>query len=128
MARGIDGLDALKLNLKNIGGAITGPGMVRALDAAGFTAEGIAKQIANAKKILDTGFLISTIQSREPFLVRGGGFVDVSVAAIYAKFHEFGTSKMAARPFLRPTLIEGKARIQRAFSGTLKSEINNAIK
>lgn len=38
----------------------------------------------------------------------------------YAPFVEFGTSKMLARPFLRPALESSKMEIEGAFKDTLK--------
>ncbi len=128
MASAMKGLDELKINLGKVDRAVTGPGLTRALAAAGFVGEGRAKTIARDKNILDTGFLISTIQAETPVLTVGGGEVDIGVAADYAVHHEFGTSKMAARPFMRPALLKGKAAIQAAFSNVLSSEINNAIR
>lgn len=43
-----------------------------------------------------------------------------SKAAYYARFVEFGTSKMLARPFLRPALESSKMEIEAAFKDTLK--------
>lgn len=128
MAGAMKGMDRLKLNLNRIDQAVSGPGLKRALDAAGFVAEGIAKSIVVDKDIIDTGFLLNSIQADDPILSRTGGSVDVGVAAEYAKHHEYGTSKMAARPFMRPTLTEGRAQIQSAFSNQLDSEIDNAIR
>ncbi len=128
MAGAVEGLERLELNLKGVEGAVTGPGLKKALAAAGFVAEGRAKTIASEKNIRDTGFLIGSIQAAPPVLTANGGEVDVGVAAEYAIHHEFGTSKMAARPFMRPAILEGKAPIQNAFSNVLKPEINNAIK
>lgn len=127
MTGAVSGIEKLELNLSRIDQAVSGPGLKRALAAAGFTAEGIAKSIVIDKDILDTGFLLNSIQADVPVLKVNGGEVTIGVAAEYAIHHEFGTSKMAARPFMRPTLIEGKPRIQGAFSNQLDNEIDNAI-
>ena len=37
--------------------------------------------------------------------------------AFYAKFFEFGTSKMAARPFLRPAVFDNAREIVRIIAG-----------
>ena len=124
----IVGLEELKINLGKVNMVVTGPGLLKALSASGFVAEGRAKTIARDKKILDTGFLISTIQAETPKLTGNGGEVKIGVAADYAIHHEFGTSKMRARQFMRPAILEGRAPIQGAFSNVLKTEINNAIR
>jgi HK97 gp10 family phage protein len=66
-----------------------------------------AKQLAP----FDTGELKSAIKIRAGKTRRGSLAVEVRVGEgdfkgdqYYAAFHEFGTSKMPARPFLRPAL------------------------
>jgi HK97 gp10 family phage protein len=39
----------------------------------------------------------------------------------YAPFVELGTSKMAARPFLRPALLENKQALEKAFNITISN-------
>jgi HK97 gp10 family phage protein len=43
--------------------------------------------------------------------------VGVGKKAFYARFHELGTSKMAAHPFLRPAVFENEAEIMRLLVG-----------
>jgi len=45
------------------------------------------------------------------------GIVGVGKKAFYARFHELGTSKMAAHPFLRPAVFENEAEIMRLLVG-----------
>lgn len=45
------------------------------------------------------------------------GIVGVGKEAFYARFLEMGTSKMAARPFLRPAVFENEAEIMRLLVG-----------
>lgn len=126
----VDGLDELELNLGRVENAVSDAGLLRALAAGGFVAEGRAKLIAREKKILDTGFLISTIQAQPPVKTARGAEVDIGVAAEYAVHHEFGAPKIKldARPFMRPALLEGKPQIENAVRAALKREINSAIK
>jgi HK97 gp10 family phage protein len=58
----------------------------------------------------DTGFLASNIHiSRSPSGLSGA----VESRAKYSEFLEFGTSKMAARPFLQPSAEEVRPKIRR---------------
>jgi HK97 gp10 family phage protein len=48
---------------------------------------------------VDTGFLWSSIKGKT-----SGGSFEVKASARYASFVEFGTSKMAAQPFMTPAV------------------------
>ena len=58
----------------------------------------------------DTGYLVSNIFTN---IDTDGLGASVESRAAYSSFLEFGTSKMAARPFLQPALEENKPRIRR---------------
>ena len=58
----------------------------------------------------DTGYLVSNIFTNIDTDRLGAS---VERRAAYSSFLEFGTSKMAARPFLQPALEENKPRIRR---------------
>ncbi len=45
--------------------------------------------------------------------------------AFYGGFVELGTSKMSAKPFLRPALDESQAQIEQAFIAAIERGINN---
>ncbi len=66
--------------------------------------EGTAKTIAREKDIIDTGFMINSIEGLmiSPFLG------EVTVGAFYGIYHEFGTVKVPARPFLGPAVDKHK--------------------
>lgn len=48
--------------------------------------------------------------------------------AFYARFLEFGTSKMAARPFLRPAYDAAQAKAAKAVSDRMTQEVQKALK
>ncbi len=58
----------------------------------------------------DTGYLVSNIFTN---IDTDGLGASVESRAGYSSFLEFGTSKMAARPFMQPALEENKPRIRR---------------
>ena len=58
----------------------------------------------------DTGFLVNNIFTN---IDADGLGASVESRAAYSSFLEFGTSKMAARPFMQPALEENRPRIQR---------------
>ncbi len=62
---------------------------------------------------IDTGYLVNTIQTRKT----GTGSAQVSVGADYAAPLEFGTRKMAARPFLRPAADRAWAKFMELLAG-----------
>jgi HK97 gp10 family phage protein len=63
----------------------------------------------------DTGLLDNSIDTVQT----GPLTVEVSSNAPYSKDLEFGTSKMAERPFMRPALAKKKAEVQRLISGAV---------
>lgn len=128
MTEFIDGLDELELNLGRVDDAVSDAGLLKALGAGALVIEGKAKEIAHEKDILDTGFLIGAIQAQSPTKTPTGAEVFVGSAADYSKHHEFGTSKMAARPYMRPAIKQGGPSAQKAVSAVLKIEIDNAIR
>ncbi len=129
MAEGItiEGLETLEINMGKVDRAVSGSGLLKALNAGALVAEGKAKMIASDKRILDTGFLIGAIQAQPARATFNGGEAEIISGAEYSVHHEFGTSKMPARPFMRPAIDEGKTQIQNAVSSTLNIEINKAI-
>ena len=51
-----------------------------------------------------TGRLRNSIELKEPKKQRNSFVGGIGAKARYARFHEFGTRRMGARPFLRPPL------------------------
>ena len=62
----------------------------------------------------DTGFLVSQISS-EVKMSANGGTGTVTSAAPYSSALEFGTTNMAARPFMQPALRKSRNKIERIF-------------
>lgn len=60
----------------------------------------------------DTGFLVNNIVISTDIADKGLS-VNVESRADYSQALEFGTSKMAARPFMQPALEENKPKISR---------------
>lgn len=84
------------------------PSVKKALEEIGIEAEGHAKDIITEKGAVDTGRLRNSIthqvgetESKEPCV-----YVGTNVE--YAPFIEFGTSRMAARPYLKPAIEDFK--------------------
>lgn len=67
---------------------------------------------------VDTGYLINTISSNSQMV--GEITFRVQDATEYGIFQELGTSKMAARPFLRPALEKYRDKFIKAFSELFK--------
>lgn len=69
----------------------------------------------------DTGRLVSSIAVENKR--RGTSFVGTSVE--YGKYLEFGTSKMAARPWLRPAMERNQAKLTESITNAIKESISN---
>ena len=67
----------------------------------------------------DTGYLANNILVN----IDADGFgASVESRADYSSFLEFGTSKMAARPFMQPALEENRAKIKRLQNQMIKAK------
>ena len=67
----------------------------------------------------DTGYLVSNIFTN---IDADGLGASVESRADYSSFLEFGTSKMAARPFMQPALEENKPKIRRLATQMVKAK------
>ena len=67
----------------------------------------------------DTGFLVNNIVLD---IDTDGLGANVESRADYSSFLEFGTSKMAARPFMQPALEENKPKINRLAKQMIKAK------
>ena len=67
----------------------------------------------------DTGFLVNNIVLD---IDNNGLGANVESRADYSAFLEFGTSKMAARPFMQPALEENKPKINRLAKQMIKAK------
>ncbi len=72
----------------------------------------------------DTGVLAGNIETTQESPLR----VLVSSNAPYSEPLEFGTSKMAARPFMRPAAEKHRADIQRFMVKAIKTAVGKAVK
>ena len=70
------------------------------------------------KDIIDTGATLNSMQT-----VMAGDAAHIGPTTDYAIYHEMGTSRMAARPFLRPALAENKDAILRAVADAVRAQI-----
>lgn len=76
--------------------------IARALEAIGIQAEGDVVSVITAKGIVDTGRLRDSI-THETHAEEESVYVGTNVE--YAAYHEYGTSKMKARPYLKPGIM-----------------------
>ena len=85
------------------------------LEAAGVVVEAEAKGLIVSQNIIDTGNLLNSVSHEVE-----GETARVGTAVEYAVYQEFGTSRMAARPWLRPAVDEHHAEIRKAFADALR--------
>lgn len=80
-------------------------------DVAEQTADKV-KQNIERKKVIDTGALLNSITAEK----RGNDGVVVRDGVSYGVYNEFGTDKMAARPFFVPAVEQAGEVIERKFT------------
>ena len=99
-----------------------------------------AKQIAKSKGIEDTGALIRNIAAKVE-RQRSDTYAQINIGVRHGKpkkgaknqddpwywwQHEFGNSKMAARPFIRPAFEESKEQVIEVMTARLRKGIESA--
>ena len=75
--------------------------------------------VAGQPPATDTGFLVNNIALK---IDSDGLGASVESRADYSAFLEFGTSKMAARPFMQPALESNKSKIRRLEKSMIKAK------
>lgn len=104
----------------------------RALQAGGEVgAQGMRRRVAKDEHYLERHIDVSPVENDGQYLSVRIGVLDEgptdskhSVADIqrYGQAQEFGTSSMAAHPYVRPTMAEDKGKIAKAMRDSLKAE------
>lgn len=93
------------------------PGALRASIHYRIVKKGSGVQIIAGSKRGKGRFAVKGVTSR---LTTHGGKAYMGMDPFYARFVEFGTSRMLARPYLRPALARSRAKILRALENKLK--------
>ena len=77
-----------------------------------------AKRIARAKGVYDTGFLTTSISHTDLRTVGTSGSMAVEIGpeANYGVYHELGTSKMPARPYMGPAADRNGPLLEQALA------------
>lgn len=74
------------------------------------------KRKKSSKPLIDTGTLLNSITHK----IEGNACLVGPFGVKYAVYQEFGTSRIPARPFLRPALLENEEKIKALFKQALK--------
>lgn len=128
--------------LRSLGEDVRRRAMRPAVLAASRVVRKRAKEIAESKGLKQTGALIRNIAHKVDINDETKVYVNIGVRhgrrfadmqrkrgrsvvddPYYWHFHEFGTSKMAARPFLRPALEESKQAALDAMAKSLRARL-----
>jgi len=107
----ITGLKDLEKKMKQLSNVARKEAKQEAL----YTGASVVLGHANELVQVDTGYLKGSLD----FEV-GSDDADIFDTAVYAAAVEYGTSKMAAQPFLRPALDNNKDNIIKIFSDVYK--------
>lgn len=117
----ITGEPELIRKLKALSAAVAG----QHLEAAAKIGAEVVREEASRRAPRRTGTLAGDIVAETT--IQEGSRVEISVGpgkdAFYGLFLEVGTSKMAARPFLRPALDEKKGEVEAAVRDELKRRL-----
>ena len=136
----IRGLKELETALLELGNAAAGKALFASLMAAGMPIQKTAQSLApisaephyrytkgRGKKLVPSGTLRKNIARKRLRSDRGETGAEIAISwrgnAFYGRFIEFGTSKMAAKPFLRPAFDAKKDEALTIFKDKLSANI-----
>ena len=117
----IEGLPHMRAQFAELSDKMQRAVMRKALKQTG----AIVVKAARAKVPVLTGTLKKSIKSSVSVKERGGSYVDIGWGrkAFWGLFIEKGTSRRAARPFLRPAVDENHPQILARFTEALNEQI-----
>ena len=109
----VDGLADLEAQLLELGSA----GAKRSVRKGLRAMSNVVRDEARRRAPVETGLLQKSIRTADTGITATGWSfaVDVRDQAFYGRFLEYGTSKMAARPFMRPAAESAAAPAVEAF-------------
>lgn len=113
----------LLLDLDFLGKNVKGEGLRKALEGAGLVYERGIKARIRRQDAIDTGTMLNSVHSAVNIESSTSGIVVAGTAVEYDIFVEFGTVKMAARPFIRPTQDEDTPAAINAMVASLEKQI-----
>lgn len=97
-------------------GKLSGKGVEEAISAALKNNAEEIKRNAISKAPKDTGFMKSNINTSYPANTKA----EIKSAATYSGYVEYGTRKMAAQPFMRPSLEQQQDKMQKDFRDAIR--------
>lgn len=97
-------------------GKLSGKGVEEAISVALKNNAEEVKRNAIAKAPKDTGFLKGNINTNYPANTKA----EIKSAATYSGYVEYGTRKMAAQPFMRPSLEQQQGKMQKDFRDAVR--------
>lgn len=126
MARnaGVLGLDELHKAFADVLEAVAGNELAQALAEAG---DEILVPDIKQRAPRDRGDLVESIEALVEESGPEKGAAKVRATKFYGLFHEFGTSKMPAHPFMRPAFDEHKNDVVELARGKLEHGIKKKV-
>lgn len=120
----LEGFKELEKKLKGISAAMREETLINALikSAEPIRADAASRAPRRTGKLSQN--IIIEKDDKEKLAVKVGPHKD----AFYGKYLEFGTSKMAARPWLRPAFDANKNRAKAIFAGIMKKIIEDVTR
>ncbi len=124
MAISLEGVDELIKNLESVSNDVAAD-LARCIRKGGKIVLDAAKDNIKSHKLIKSGDLLDNMSMNTTEKDRTQ--VEVTIGPgkkqFYGMFHEYGTSKMKARPFLRPAYDENIEKVQEVIAEELRKII-----
>lgn len=117
----VKGIPELQAKLAKLSAELRGDATKHAALAGAQVFEGGIKQNIQRQGLIDTGFMLGSVTAQNTSSTEA----EAGSAAEYAIYHEYGTSKMRAHPYMRPAFDEGKGDAVNAATDVLRRAVNS---
>lgn len=122
----LEGVKELINELERVSDDVAGD-LAKVIKKGGKIVRDAAKSNIESQGLVKTGALRDSMKMRITEKDRSQVEATIGPTKFYGRFHEFGTKKMKARPFLRPAFDENSDKVQEVIADELRKTIERKL-